>query len=93
MKHKAKRRRKHRAVEGSAKGIRVSSDLMGPFESEIGGHVYSMLVADGDYRWAAVGGLKSKGSQGVSERFDDLIREIKIYTDSSSRGCGVKSAY
>ena len=25
--------------------------------------------------------MKTKGSQGVSERFDDLIREVKIYAD------------
>ena len=49
MQHKAKRRRKEREVEGPAKGIRVSADLMGPFEADLGGYIHSLMVVDDDY--------------------------------------------
>ena len=81
MRHKYKRRRKTRVVEGPSKGLRLSADLMGPFTSELMGHLYSLMVVDDEYRWAAVGGLKDKSSAGCSDTFADLVREIQQFTD------------
>ena len=52
MRHKYKRRRKTRVVEGPSKGLRLSADLMGPFTSELMGHLYSgRLRIQGPGQW------------------------------------------
>ena len=81
MRHHYKRRRKARVVEGPSRGLRLSADLMGPFEPELMAHVYSLMVVDDESRWAAVGGLKDKSSAAASTTFNDLVLEIKQFTD------------
>ena len=60
MQHRAKRRRPQKTVEGPAAGLKLSSDLMGPFPAELRAYIYSIMVVDDEFQWAEVGGLKSK---------------------------------
>ena len=52
MQHRAKRRRPQRTVEGPATGLKLSSDLMGPFPAELRAHIYSIMVVEDESQWA-----------------------------------------
>jgi len=53
MQHRAKRRKERRIVEGPGEGLKLASDLMGPFEQELMGHLYSIIkrLPGGYPRW------------------------------------------
>ena len=89
MQHRAKRRKERRVVEGPGEGLKLASDLMGPFEQELMGHLYSIMVVDSDYQWAEVGGLQGKASKGSAEVFEDLVREIARQTNRDRQGAKI----
>jgi len=80
MQHRKKLRRSKRTVEGPGEGLKLSSDLMGPFEEELMGHLYSIMVVEDKFQWAEVGGLKDKAPKGSADEFHRLVREIARQT-------------
>ena len=79
MRHKNRRRVTGPRID--QRGGSVYIDLMGPFEEDLEGNVYVMIVLEGKCGWLEVIGLRDKSSESTSAVLVETMTELTNNTN------------
>ena len=85
LKERARKRQLGRVIEGPGEGLKISSDLMGPFPACLLAKTFAMNAIDSESSWCEVDGVEGKGSAETSKVFESLIADLRIWGNQPNK--------